>query len=421
LIINVLRNPQSAIRNPQSAIRNPQSTIAMNVLWLPSWYPSVHYPTYGCFVQKQAEAVCQHDATIQIAILYVLRANVPKVETEVIQKDNLLEIKLFYPEKASFLGMKKMAYGWHYWRAYQKGMSILKQFDFKPDVLHLHVVYGAGLYALWLKFWTRLPLLISEHWSGYEQGEYQKAAFLHKKIFQYCFQKAAVSICISSKMNDNLHQNGLFAKQTVIIPNVVHTNLFHPTLNQVNRNTRKIKFIHVSNFYNEIKNTKGIIRAIQKLVEINTNFSFEMVGDSSERLVLEQMVSDLNLKPFVYFKGLLSPMAVAQHMRQADVFVLFSNYEGLPCVILEALAAGLPVIATETGGIHEWITPETGILIEVGDENALLAAMQTMMTEHLNYDKTILRQQIVDKASYQAVGKAIVDVYKSRTDGDIKY
>jgi glycosyltransferase involved in cell wall biosynthesis len=384
----------------------------MNVLWLPSWYPSVHDPVYGCFIQKQAEAVCQYDSKIRIAVLYVLRAQVATLETEVIEKDNLLEIKLFYPEKASFLGIKKIAYGWHYWRAYQKGMSILKQFGFKPDILHLHVVYGAGLYALWLKFWTGLPLFISEHWSGYEQGEYQKASFLHKKIFQYCFQQAAASICISNKMNHNLYKNGLFAKQTVIIPNVVDTTIFCPILHQVNHNTRKTQFIHVSNLCNKIKNTQGIIRAIQKFVEINQNVSFEMVGDSSERLVLEQMVDDLNLKPFVRFKGLLSPIEVAQSMQQADVFVLFSNYEGLPCVILEALAAGLPVIATETGGIHEWVTPETGILIEVGDENALLAAMQIMMTQHLNYDKNILRQQIVDKASYQAVGKALTDVYK---------
>jgi glycosyltransferase involved in cell wall biosynthesis len=106
-------------------------------------------------------------------------------------------------------------------------------------------------------------------------------------------------------------------------------------------------------------------------------------------------------------------MEVAQSMREADVFVLFSNYEGLPCVILEALAAGLPVIATETGGIHEWVTPEIGILIPIGDENALLEAMLTMMNQYLNYDKTILRKQIVDKASYQAVGNALMDVYKS--------
>ncbi len=385
----------------------------MNILWLPSWYPSVHNPVYGCFIQKQAEAVCQYDANIRIAVLYVLRASVAKLEIEVTEKANLLEIKLFYPEKTSFLGSKKIAYGWHYWRAYQKGMSILKQFDFKPNILHLHVVYGAGLYALWLKFWTGLPLFISEHWSGYEQGEYQKAAFLHKKIFQYCFQKAMASICISNKMDYNLRKNGLYAQQTAIIPNVVDTTIFHPNSNPLKLNTIKIKFIHVSSFFNKIKNTQGILRVIQKLVEINQNFSFEMVGDSYERPILEQRVNDLNLKDFVFFKGTLSTTEVAERMRHADVFILFSNYEGLPCVILEALASGLPVIATETGGIHEWVTPETGILIEVGDENALLAAMQTMMTQHLNYDKNILRQQIVNKASYQAVGKAISNIYQN--------
>jgi glycosyltransferase involved in cell wall biosynthesis len=393
----------------------------MNILWLPSWYPSVHYPVHGCFIQKQADAVCQYDTKIRIAVLYVLRANVAKLEIKVLEKGNLLEINLFYPENTSFLGIKKMAYGWHYWRAYQKGMTTLKQFDFKPDILHLHVVYGAGLYALWLKFWSGLPLFISEHWSGYEQGEYQKTAFLHKKIFQYCFQKAVASICISNKMNHNLLKNGLSAKQTVIIPNVVDTNVFYPNAIFFKHNTSKIKFIHVSNLFNKIKNIQGILHTIQKLIEINQNFSFEIIGDSQERFVWENRTKDLNLTPFVCFRGGLSTVDVAERMRQSDVFVLFSNYEGLPCVILEALAAGLPVIATETGGIHEWVTPETGILIEVGDEKALLEAMQTMMTQHLNYNKTILRQQIVDKASYQAVGKALTNAYKLQTYMDIKY
>jgi glycosyltransferase involved in cell wall biosynthesis len=399
------------IRNPQSAIHNPQSTIAMNVLWLPSWYPSVHDPVYGCFIQKQAEAVCQYDSKIRITVLYVLRARVATLETEVIERDNLLEIKLFYPEKASFFGIKKIAYGWHYWRAYQKGMSILKQFGFKPDILHLHVVYGAGLYALWLKFWTRLPLLISEHWTGYEQANYSQMSFWHKKIFEYCFQKASGAIHISKKMQQNVEKNGLLALNNHIIPNVVDTELFDlPILTLPN--IRPIRFLHISMLKNSHKNTCGIVRVVQRLAKINQNFLFEIVGDGSERPVLEQIVNDLNLKRFIFFSGMLSTIEVAQRMRQADAFVLFSNYEGLPCVLLEALASGLPVIATETGGIYEWVTPETGILIQVGNENALLAAMETMMTQHLNYDKNILRQQIVDKASYQAVGKAITDVYK---------
>jgi glycosyltransferase involved in cell wall biosynthesis len=380
-----------------------------NILWLPSWYPSVHDPVYGCFIQKQAEAVCQYDAKIQIAVLYVLRANVEKLETEVLKKDNLLEIKLFYPQKAFFFGIKQIAYGWYYWKAYQKGMSILKQFDFKPTALHLHVVYGAGLYALWLKIWTGLPLFISEHWSGYEQGGYQKTSYLHRKIFQWCFQKASASICISNKMYQNLHKNGLSAKQTFIIPNVVDTILFSP----IKHNAVKIKFIHVSNLDYKIKNVQGILRAVHKLAEKNQNFSLEIVGEGKERCLLETMVRETQLQNFVWFSGLLSTEKVAERLRQSDVFILFSHYEGLPCVILEAFASGLPVIATETGGINEWVTPETGILLKIGDENALLAAMETMISTYLKYDKTILRQPIIEKASYQAVGKALSDVYKS--------
>jgi glycogen synthase len=382
-------------------------SIHVKILWLPSWYPSVHHLGYGCFIQKQAEAVCQYDAKVQIAVLYVCRADVEKLESEVSKKDNLLEIKLFYPQKASFFGIKQIAYGWYYWKAYQKGMTILKQFDFKPTILHLHVVYSAGLYALWLKFLTGLPLFISEHWSGYEQGAYQKATFLHRKIFQQCFRNATASICISNKMYQILCKNGLFARRNLIIPNVVDTTIFTP----IKHNHLKTKFIHVSNLYRKIKNTEGILRVVQRLVDKNQNFLLEIVGDGQNRSALEAMVQATQLQNFVLFTGFFSTEKVAERMRQSDVLVLFSNYEGLPCVILEALASGLPVIATETGGIHEWVTPETGILVKIGDENALLEAMETMIHHHFNYDKTILRQPIIEKASYQAVGVALTTAY----------
>ena len=99
-------------------------------------------------------------------------------------------------------------------------------------------------------------------------------------------------------------------------------------------------------------------------------------------------------------------------MQNVDAFVLFSHVEGLPCVILEAMSASLPVIATETGGISEWVTPETGILLSIGDETRLVEAMDYMIDNHHKYAPSVIRSRIVEKCSIDAVGHSILNVYK---------
>ena len=98
--------------------------------------------------------------------------------------------------------------------------------------------------------------------------------------------------------------------------------------------------------------------------------------------------------------------------RQLSLTVLFSHFEGLPCVILEAMAVGLPVIATDTGGMSDWITSETGILLNVGDEAGLVEAMNYVMDNRDKYDPSVISSKIVDKCSVEVVGQAIVAAYE---------
>jgi glycosyltransferase involved in cell wall biosynthesis len=78
-----------------------------------------------------------------------------------------------------------------------------------------------------------------------------------------------------------------------------------------------------------------------------------IVGDGPERENLERLVAEYNLQMRVHFTGSLSHEAVIAALKTADLFVLNSIYEGLPHVLLEALAVGLPIVATRIGGTPE--------------------------------------------------------------------
>jgi glycosyltransferase involved in cell wall biosynthesis len=99
-------------------------------------------------------------------------------------------------------------------------------------------------------------------------------------------------------------------------------------------------------------------------------------------------------------------------MESSHALVLFSNYENLPCVIVEALACGLPVISTRVGGISEHINAERGILIERGDEAGLQDAFEYMASHIHSYDKSALRTYALERFSNEAVAAAFMELYK---------
>ena len=92
--------------------------------------------------------------------------------------------------------------------------------------------------------------------------------------------------------------------------------------------------------------------------------------------------------------------------------MLFSNFENLPCVIVEAFASGVPVLSTAVGGIAEILSPERGMLIPQGDEEALLRSMNQMLDHCHEYDREAIRDYAIKTFAAQSIGQQIFEVYK---------
>jgi glycosyltransferase involved in cell wall biosynthesis len=103
----------------------------------------------------------------------------------------------------------------------------------------------------------------------------------------------------------------------------------------------------------------------------------EIVGDGPERERLADQSAALGLADRVHFAGWVDRSALLDHYHRADVFVLPSRYEGMPNVILEAMACGLPILATRTAGNEELVEPgRNGRLFAIGDADGLAAALE---------------------------------------------
>jgi glycosyltransferase involved in cell wall biosynthesis len=128
---------------------------------------------------------------------------------------------------------------------------------------------------------------------------------------------------------------------------------------------------------------------------------------------LKGMIKKFNLEGKVITTGQISYQRVADELRSSSAFISFSNFENQPCSILEALCCGIPVIATNVGGIAEIINGQNGILIEPRDEPQLLGAIQKLMDGYTCFNKTAIAEEAKRMFSYEAVGKQFYALYKS--------
>jgi glycosyltransferase involved in cell wall biosynthesis len=113
----------------------------------------------------------------------------------------------------------------------------------------------------------------------------------------------------------------------------------------------------------------------------------------------------------VYFTGSVSYNEVAGYIKNSNALVLFSRYENLPCVILESLCCGVPVISTRVGGVAEVINTENGVLVDNENEDQLTAAFNEMYVGYATYNAEAISAAATKLFSYEAVGQAIHSVY----------
>jgi glycosyltransferase involved in cell wall biosynthesis len=114
----------------------------------------------------------------------------------------------------------------------------------------------------------------------------------------------------------------------------------------------------------------------------------------------------------VFFKGRVEGEELAEAYRMADAFILTSRFENQPVVLLEALACGLPVISTNVGGISEVIHEGNGILIVPDDEQVITEALEQMVAKFDTFNREAIRNEAVERYSFEAVSKAYSEVYK---------
>ncbi len=364
----------------------------LHILFLNSWYPSAVFPFNGDFIQRHAGAVAlEHEVT---SIHFVTDESRRK---EYISEQTLNDVRtiIVYLPRTKSLFHKFLLF----WNAYRTQLNTLPDFD----LIQVNRIFPIGIFALMTKLIRKKPLLLMEHFTGYAFPDLIRISRFERFALRLVGKHADGIITVSEDLAIGIGKFGVRNKFATV-PNVVDTEIFKPKKNE----NKVFQIVHVSSLNDTQKNIRGILKVAQKLLSEKVDFHLTMVGGEGKEFLGD--IAELGLQGHTTFIPQVDQRKVADHMQKSDLFVLFSNYENLPCVILESFACGLPVVSSTVGGIDEFFPPDFGTLVEAKNENELYLAILARMNQP-EVDKQKMHLYAKNHFSKSVISKKFTEIY----------
>jgi glycosyltransferase involved in cell wall biosynthesis len=252
-------------------------------------------------------------------------------------------------------------------------MKVFK--NFKPHVVntHLYLLYYVLPVCLFMNVRVRVHTV---HNIAKMEAKNRPRRIFQKLAFKFLKVQA---VCVSQKVYKTVKSHYGDVNSRVILNGVDIDKLYQSDEKKIEwRQKNKIKngtnvFVNVAHLSHQ-KNQSLLIDAFSRVVQDFPDSLLLIVGDGELKDELKKRVSAAKIEDKVRFLGLRSD--IPDILNASDIFVLSSNWEGFPICIIEAMAAGKPIVATSVGGVPEQISNrENGLLIPPGEQKQLVDAM----------------------------------------------
>ncbi len=304
--------------------------------------------------------------------------------------------------------LRGASYGLYLWSAI-RACHGLRARGFRPDVVHAHI-FTAGVPAAIIGTRAGIPVVLTEQFSSFPRRTLSR---VDVRKARYAFGRAARALPVSRHLLEAIRSYGIDVPFEVV-PNVVDTSLFFPPDTGRERDTADRRLLFVGNL--EPSQSKGFPTLLQALARLNDrrrDWRLDVFGDGPERGSYEASAGSLGLGEQLRFHGSQPKTAIAETMRAADLFVLPSRFDNLPCAVVEALASGLPVVSTTVGGIPELVDEQNGRLVAPDDPVALADTIDDILGNLDTYDRGAIAAAARDQYSLEVVGDRLGRIYES--------
>jgi glycosyltransferase involved in cell wall biosynthesis len=288
-------------------------------------------------------------------------------------------------------------------RSLRELISIIKRV--KPDIVHLNSSKIGLLGALAARFASiqtrkKIRVIFTAHGWAFNENRpvFQKIALVLLHWFTVLLCDKVITVSLAAK--NQVISWPFLRKKISVIHNGVREIDFLPREDArlaLGVNKSSTWLLGTIAELHPIKGLQYAIRGFQKAILTESDMKYVIVGEGQERLNLEQLIKENNLKERVTLVGHVSEMA--RYMKAFDAFILPSLSEGLGYVILEAGLASLPVIASNVGGIPEIIKNETSGLLVKSQQSDSIADNILKIKKDKNFAEKMgstLRKRIVE-------------------------
>lgn len=391
----------------------------MHVLIIPSWYPNDPYDFNGSFFREQALALKSAGNRVGVLAVRAIPIYATKArrarrrQIDVEDDDGVLTVR------ADVVLPVPRGHALNYARHFQVLQRAFSEYCARygrPDVLHAHTVFPAGVLTHRLSAAAEIPFIITEHrpssldrlkngWNRRHGTTAVRAAD----------RRVAVARAFAPQLED--------AYRAPDAPWEYFPGLLSPQLEaaSIRKQPEQPPFIfgHVSHLdYN--KRADLLIEAFADRFGDDSTAVLRIAGHGPESSKLQALATSRGIEDRVQFEGAIPRDAIAAEFSAAHVFVLPSSTEAFGTVIWEAMATGLPIVASRTWAGQNAVSDKVGILFDVDDRAQLGDALVTIRSTFGGYDSGRIRALCIEHCGEEAFTRLYMQAYARAIRNSIK-
>jgi N-acetyl sugar amidotransferase len=381
----------------------------LHILVIPSWYHNELTPQQGRIFEEHT--LMLQRAGYKVGVLYpsfsdgfVARVfNGARNKTLIYEEHN---IPIYVIACASIVPYNRLI---NYKYIYHKANILFLKYVSKygwPDIIHAHVTLIGGVVAFYLSKKYNIPYILTEHASALLR---EKINYEDRRFVKMVFENAKTIVVVSNFFKEELVKKYLIDSSKIV---VVHNNInpiFFSSSKQVENNKNFI-FINVGGLV-KVKNHKLLIDAFTLALEKNPGIILRIAGDGALRKEIEDYIDEKGIKNRIFLLGSLSRDEVVKEINNAHALISTSQIETFGINIVEALACGKPVIATNSGGPRDIISQGDGYLVANHNPGAIADAMNKLIQDYNKFFPDEITKRCYARFSEEVIIKKLDKIF----------
>ena len=370
----------------------------IHVLYIPAWLPTGEDQFGGSFILDQANALRKHTAA-QVGFIYRQDIAIRKKKKVILSYlepfDHIVVAKPYVPKVTGFTIRIWCS---QYYDAFER---YIKRFGI-PEVIHAHS-FVAGFAARHISRKCGIPFLLTEHLTSFIE---QKITRAHKGTLAKVLKEAEDVVAVSNCLREAISTHT--ARSIVMIPNLFDEEIFMPSTAPTKS---PFKIVSVGDLIPR-KGFDALIDAFKIAFDRDKDIRLEIIGIGPLRKNLEEQVFRSNLTSQVVFRGACTPDEVAKAMQMSHLCISTSHLETFGITLIEAMACGVPILATPSGGPDEIVTHQTGILTANWNPETVANEILSMKQNSTKFDHEKIAEYAMGHYGSKVVAAQIFRLYE---------